>query len=60
MDGLKRQRTHSQGHFAAITAMAAGRVGCGDGALSCIFSMGLMLMGYGCVPCGLGRMFWVV
>ncbi len=59
-DGLKRQWTHSQGCFAAITAMAAGRVGCGDGARSCIISMGLTLMGYGRVACGLGRMFWVV
>ena len=30
------------------------------GARSCIISMGLTLMGYGRVACGLGRMFWVV
>jgi hypothetical protein len=46
-DGLKRQWMHSQGCFAAITAMAAGQVGCSDGARSCIISMGLTLLGSG-------------
>ena len=37
--------------------MAAGRVGCGDGARLCIILMGLTLMGYGRIACGLGGCF---